>query len=471
MSSYAEILAAKRVRFEARGLERVPDLHPSLFPHQRDVVDFLLRAGCGAAFLDTGLGKTFVALEWGRVVVEATGRPVLMLAPLAVGPQHAREAALRGIDATYVRERPARLDARIWITNYERLERFDPADFAGVILDESSILKSFTGKTTNALIEAFQRTPFRLAATATPAPNDHTELGQHAAFLGVMPAREMLMRWFINDTSTASQDWRLKGHAAADYWDWVASWARCIAQPSDLGHSDDGFALPALDIVRHVVAADLSIDTGAERGGQARLFRMPELSATSIGREKRLTVAARADAIAAAVAADPGEPWIVWCDTNMEADALMARIPGAVEVRGDMRPEVKEDRLVGFSDGRVRVLVTKPSIAGFGLNWQHCARMAFVGVTDSFESYYQAVRRCWRFGQTRTVCVHIFASEREGAVVANLKRKEADALAMSEMLSGETRAAVQANVLGMVRQTNPYNATRPVMVPKFLEVA
>jgi len=444
MHDYHALLAKKKVAFEPRGLSKVPALSAALFPHQRDTVDFLLRTGCGAAFLDTGLGKTFVALEWGRCIVEATNKPVLMLAPLAVGPQHEKEARARDIDAKHIREPRGGLGKRIYITNYERLEHFDASDFAGVILDESSILKSFTGVTTRALIEAFSRTPYRLACTATPAPNDHTELGQHSAFLGVMEAPEMLSRWFLADQTQMGR-YRLKKPAVKAYWDWVASWARCVSKPSDLGHDDAGFALPELIRTDHVVAADRSIDAGAEKDGQARLFRTPEMSATSIHREKRLTLAARADAIAAQVAAERDEPWILWVDTNDEADALKARLPGAIEVRGDMRPEVKEARLVDFSEGRERYLITKPSIAGFGLNWQHCARVGFAGLSFSYESYYQAVRRCWRFGQKRPVHVHVAMADTERAIADTILRKSGDHDVMREEMAAAMARAHRAS--------------------------
>lgn len=461
--SYLDLIQAKAgVRFEARGLARVPDLHAALFPHQRAVVEFLLRAGCGAAFLDTGLGKTFVALEWGRVIMEACNKPVLMLAPLAVGAQHAREAALRGIDAVHVREMPADRRPRIVIANYERLERLDLDAFGGVILDESSILKSFSGKTTNALIEAFQRTPYRLAATATPAPNDHTELGQHAAFLGVMRSNEMLSRWFITDQSRMGA-YRLKRYAFVAYWDWVASWARCVARPSDLGFDDRGFALPELIEHRHVVAADRTIAAGAEKSGQMRMFRMPEMSATSVHREKRMTIDARADAIAAAVTAEASEPWVIWVETNAEADAMMARLPAAIEVRGNMKPEMKEDRFDAFARGSARWLVTKASIAGFGLNWQHCARMAYVGRSFSYESYYQSVRRCWRFGQTRPVHVHVAMADTEQSIADVLDRKTDDHGEMKLQM-----AAAMARATNRVPAAVAYRPTRRVDVPQWM---
>lgn len=441
LASYQDLLARKRIAFEPRGLANVPALNPAMFPHQEHTTDFLLRSGCGAAFLDTGLGKSLVGLEWGRVIAEHTNKPVLMLAPLAVGPQHAREAEKFGIDAGYFREPPAGKWPPIVITNYERVAKFDADQFSGVILDESSILKSFSGATTRKLIETFKRTPFRLACTATPAPNDHMELGNHSQFLGAMESREMLSRWFINDTSEASQSWRLKGHAAGAFWEWVASWARCVSKPSDLGFSNDGFDLPELreHVIR--VGVDLTEDAGEDRNGQSVMFRAVEASATSIHREKRMTLGLRAEAIAAAVADAPDAPWVVWCDTDAEADELVARIDGAIEVRGSMKPEQKEERLAAFSSGEARVLVSKPRICGYGLNWQHCARMAFVGMSYSYEAYYQAIRRCWRFGQTQPVEVHIALADTEQTIFDAVRLKAAaHEMMKAEMVSAMRRA-------------------------------
>jgi hypothetical protein len=460
-ASYHQLLARKRVSFEPRGID-APDLCSAMFPHQETVTRFLLKAGCGAAFLDTGLGKSLIALDWGRAIADHAGKPVLMLAPLAVGPQHEREAQKFGIDAAYLREPGASALPPVVITNYERLHLWASEQFSGVILDESSILKSFQGRTKTALVSAFNRTPFRLACTATPAPNDHMELGNHAEFLGVMRSNEMLSRWFVNDTSTASQKWRLKGHAADDFWDWVASWARCVAKPSDIGHSDDGFVLPELTTINHQVIADRSIAAGETMDGQAQLFRMPEMSATSIHREKRLTLDARADAIAAVVNSEPGEPWIIWVDTDAEADAMAARIKDAVEVRGSMKPDLKEARLIDFSEGRERVLITKASIAGFGLNWQHCARMAFVGLSFSYEAYYQAVRRCWRFGQKRPVQVHIAMADTEKAIFDTVARKSEDHSTMKTAMTSAMRRAMRS------AHQRPYDAGRPMAVPTWL---
>ena len=462
LSEYHELIARKRVTFEPRGLANVPSLNPAMFPHQHHSTDFALRTGCAAMFLDTGLGKSLCALDWGRVIVEHTNKPVLMLAPLAVAMQHEREAGKFGIDAKAVREPDDIGGARVYITNYDRLDKFDASQFGGVILDESSILKSFTGATTRKLISTFAQTPFRLACTATPAPNDHAELGQHSEFLGALSQSQMLVRWFLHDSADTGT-WRMKGHAVEDFWNWVASWARCVSKPSDLGFSDDGFALPKMTMIRHIVEADRSIHAGDEKDGQAKLFRMPETSATSIHREKRLTIEARADKIAALVAADPNEPWVIWCDTDYEADALTDRIPHAVEVRGSMRPDVKEERITAFSTGAAQIIITKPSVAGFGLNWQHCARMAFVGLSFSYESFYQAVRRCWRFGQTRPVNVHVAMADTEAAIWDVVSRKSGDHDAMkAEMVKAMSRASHS------VREIEDYTPNKKATLPAWM---
>lgn len=464
--AYQNLIARKAVSFEPRGLKKIPSLNKSMFNHQRHSTEFALNAGCAALFLDTGLGKSLCALEWARVVVEHTNKPVLMMAPLAVGPQHQREAEKFSIDAKYIREPHEIKGAGIWITNYERLDKFDAGMFAGVVLDESSIIKGFNGRTSRALIQSFNQTPFRLACTATPAPNDHMELGQHSEFLGVMRGMEMLSRWFINDTSSASHDWRIKGHAVDAFWNWVASWSRCIAKPSDIGFSDDGFNLPALDMHQHIVEADRSIDAGEEKDGQARLLRMPETSATSIHREKRMTIDARADQIADIVARETSEPWVLWCDTDAEADALTDRIPGAVEVRGSMTPEVKEERIISFSTGKQRILVSKPSICGFGLNWQHCARQAFVGLSFSYESFYQAIRRSYRFGQTRPVHIHVAMADTEKAIWDVVSRKAEDHDRMRDAMRASMARATNKQVARA-----PYQPTRNVEIPSWMRAA
>jgi hypothetical protein len=441
---YQSLIAAKLIAFQPCGLSKIPALNPKLKDHQAHCVEHSLRMGCSMQALDTGLGKSFIALEWGRIIVEATNRPVLMLAPLAVSGQHQREAERWGIDAKAVREPDQIGDPRIYITNYERLAKFDASQFAGVVLDEASILKSFTGATTRALMKAFGSTPYRMTATATPAPNDHMELGQQSQFLGVMESTDMLARWFFADQANMGR-YRIKGPGVTDFWRWVASWARCISRPSDIGFSDDGYDLEPFEVFNHIVQADTSIHAGEEREGQQRLFRIPDTSATSIHREKRLTADDRADKIAEVVALEPDEPWIIWCDTDYEADALTARIPEAMEIRGSMSADMKEERLTAFATGAARIMVTKPSIAGHGLNLQHCARMAFVGLSFSYEQFYQAVRRCHRFGQTRVVHVHVAGSDTEEAIWRIVSRKAGDHEGMKRAMTKAMAEAVVHN--------------------------
>lgn len=457
---YDAFVRRKLASSPATGIEASPEMPPGLFPHQEDLARWALRRGRAAVFADTGLGKSRIQLAWAHNVRLATGCRVLILAPLAVAPQTVAEGAQIGVGVVHAKD-GAESDAGIVITNYERLHRFDPGQFGAVVLDESSIIKHHDAKTLKTLLSAFAETPFKLCATATPAPNDSSELGTHAEFLGVCSRAEMLAEFFLHDGGD-TQTWRLKGHAKHAFWRWVASWGALVRSPADLGYDASAYRLPPIDVREHIIRSDY-IATG-------QLFSSEAQSLMERRDARRSSIAGRVAACAAAVNADV-QPWIVWCDLNDEGDALRAAIPDAVEVRGADDVAVKEQRLHDFASGNVRVLVTKPSIAGFGLNWQHCARMAFVGVTDSFEAYYQAVRRCWRFGQRRTVQVHVFASEREGAVVANLKRKESDALAMAELLCAETRDSVMANVRGLQRQSNDYNAVRRVQVPAFLGVA
>jgi superfamily II DNA or RNA helicase len=462
LAAYRALCAAKRPQSLALGMPRVPELASSLFDHQKHGVEFALRAGRSALFYDTGLGKTRMMLEWGRHVVEAENKPVLMLAPLAVSAQHIREAERMGVEASISRFGSPPSSPKIVVTNYERLERFDPNDYAGVILDESSIIKNFSGVTTKKLIDAFSQTRWRLAGSATPAPNDHTELGTHSEFLSVMRRDEMLVRWFIHD-SADTKTWRVKGHAVAPFWDWVASWARCVSKPSDLGFSDDGFALPPLNIHKHIVASDRSIDAGEEKDGQARLFRIPERSATSIHREKRMTADARAEMVAQIVAANDGKPICIWVDTDYEAEAVRKAIPGVVEVHGRMQPDQKEELLDSFTTGATRVLLVKPKIAGQGLNWQHCHCTIFCGLSFSYEAFYQAVRRFWRFGQKTSVDAHVVLADTEAEIAAIVERKSADHDHMkAEMAAAMMRAVQHHQVL------ESYHPHTPAQIPAWL---
>ena len=376
-------------------------------------------------------------LEFCQKAIEATNERALIWTPLAVAGQTKRRAEKWGYEARIVRDQ-SDVGPGINICNYDRREKIDPADFAVVSLDEASILKSFTGKTTRAMIDAFKGHRFKLVATATPAPNDHMELGNYAEFLEIMAANEMLSRFFINDTSTASQEWRLKGHAVTSFWDWMSSWARMAEKPSDLTGNpehDHDFNLPPFEVVSHR-ARDSKVDHDL-----ADLFGAPKMSATSLHDIKRQTIEARAEAIAAEVANEPKEPWLIWCDTNYEADALKATIKTATEVRGSQSIEEKEEKLEAFANGQIKHLIGKPSMLGFGLDWSHCARMAFVGRSYSYEDWYQAVRRCWRFGQKRTLKVHIAVDEGEAQIGRVIDRKANDHQTMKKAMTDAMRRA------------------------------
>lgn len=461
MSDYEQFVERKLATVAPSGISGGFDLPPSLFPHQSALTSWALRRGRSAIFADTGLGKSRMELAWANAVHRYTRKPVLILTPLAVAAQTAQEAAAIGIEAYVVRD-GAELRPGINITNYDRLHRFDTSVFGGVAPDESSVIKHHDAKTFKALTDAFGKTPFRLPASATPAPNDWTELGTHAEFLGICTRREMLSEYFCHDGGD-TQNWRLKGHARQAFWRWVVSWGALIRKPSDLGYDDAAYALPPLHLHEHHV--DVEMPTNG------MLFAVEAQTLSERREARKASLEQRVEECARIVNAERGEPWVVWCDLNDESTALTKAIDGAIEIRGSDDSDTKEDRLQAFAVGKARVLVSKPSICGWGLNWQHAARMAFVGVTDSYEAYYQAVRRCWRFGQKRPVHVHIFASKAEGAIVANLKRKEREAQAMAEALSAETRDAVMAEVTGTSRQTNLHNNSKAVSVPSWLRSA
>lgn len=407
LAEYRAFIASRAIASTKAGFDPLP-INSHAKKHQEAVLDFALNKGKSAAFLDTGLGKSFIELEFARQCAEETGKPSLILTPLAVAGQMVREGQKFNIDARQVREQ-SEVGAGIIVANYERLAKLDPEAFGAVILDESSILKSYAGKTRATIQEAFEATPYKLAATATPSPNDHTELGNHAEFLGVMRQQEMLSKWFINDTATASQEWRLKGHAVEAFWQWVASWARCATLPSDLGGDDTGYVLPEIDRRIHEVTADRNTDVA-----QGMLFRIPELSATSFHNEKRLTLRERCER--AAELATHDKPVTVWCETNDESDLLAQMVPGAVEVHGSLDADEKERRLLGFASGEYRAIITKPKLAGFGVNWQHCAHAVFASISFSYEQHYQAVRRSHRFGQSEVVRNDVVIADTEAAI-------------------------------------------------------
>lgn len=429
---YNAFLAGKRPVPQATGIDP-PALHRDLFDFQAACVDFCLRQGRAGLYLDTGLGKTFCQLEWSDKAMRASNGRALILTPLAVARQMEREARARGYDARVIRDQ-AEVGAGINICNYDRLDRIEVTSFGAVSLDEASILKNFTGATSRALIEAFRDHRFKLAATATPAPNDHMELGQQAEFLSVMQANEMLSRFFINDTSTASQQWRLKGHAETPFWEWMASWSRMAQSPEDLGFDGSRYVLPELRIIRHRAAF------GELKPMDGSLFAL-DVSATNMHDIKRQTAAARADA-AARLIDTSSLSWVVWVDTDYEAAEIAKRLPEAVEVRGSMSIDEKEDNLTSFAEGHRRIIITKPSIAGMGSNWQHCARMIFLGRSFSYEAWYQAVRRCWRFGQIAPVEVHLIVAQGEDQIGRVIDRKAADHDRMKKAMAAAMRRAI-----------------------------
>jgi DNA modification methylase len=419
---YTTFLAGKRRAATAIGPIIEPEtVHPLLFPFQRALVVWAVRKGRAALFADTGLGKTFMQLEWARVI----DRPTLIVAPLSVARQTAREAAKLGIEVHY--SRGGTRTASIEVTNYEMLEHFDPAEYGAVVLDESSILKAVDGKTRTRIIEMFRDTEYRLACTATPAPNDLAEIGNHAEFLGVASQVEMLSEFFIHDSGGAGvrSGWRLKGHAEREFYRWLASWSMSVRKPSDIGYANDGYDLPPLTVVPEFVYADYIPEGQLLFGG---LKGIVDRSAV-----RRATAGDRTALTAELVNATPGQ-WIVWHGLNDEGTALMRLIPDAVLVEGSQSPEDKADALERFQDGKVRVLITKPRIAGFGMNFQNAHQMAFVGLSDSWEAYYQCIRRCWRFGQTEPVTAHVVLSDAEAAIYENVMRKEEEAARMADSL-------------------------------------
>ena len=460
--NYDEFLHSKVREAPACGFTKSKDeMNPLLFEWQKDIVYWALRKGRAALFEECGNGKTIQQLEFSRLVSEHTGMPVLIAAPLTVAEQTKREADKFGYNATLCRTQ-ADVKSGINITNYEMLDHFDASQFGGVVLDESSILKNFAGKVRTQIIDMFCNVPYRLSCTATPAPNDHMELGNQAEFLGIMSRTEMLATFFTHDGSDTSK-WRLKGHAESRFWEWVATWAVVLTCPGDLGYPNDGYILPELIMHEHLVEASTSMDDG--------LFGWVAQTLTERREARRLSLRERCEEAADIVASAPDEQWIIWCDLNDESALLTSLISGAVEVRGSDKPADKARALLDFSEGRSRYLVTKPSIAGFGMNWQQCHNMIFVGLSDSYEAMYQAIRRCYRFGQKCAVNVHIVTSAAEGAVKANVERKEAQAHVMRARMVQYTKEILEQEIRGTQRIVIPYDPQIEMALPAWLRSA
>jgi len=427
---YDQFLESKVLRFESEGVSH-GDLNPHLYGFQRAITERALEVGRYCIFADCGLGKTLMQLSW----AERIPGPVLIFAPLAVRAQTVREAQRFGIDCSEV-DSQADVRSQVSITNYEKIDHFDLDEFVGIVLDESSILKSYTGVFRTKIIESTAQHKYKLACTATPSPNDFMELGNHAEFVGAMTRTEMLSMFFVHDGGS-TQNWRIKGHAVDEFWNWVLSWSVMIQRPSQVGFSDDGFDLPELRYVTNRVSTEF-------KGSQ-----LLPVSNLDLNEKRQLQRSSIADRCAKAIdlASQPGQ-WIVWCELNDESAAVARAVPGAVEVKGGDSDEHKRKSMLGFADGKVRVLVTKPKIAGFGMNWQNCHNMVFVGLSDSYEALYQATRRCWRFGQTEDVTAHIVTTDQDIFTLKNVLRKEANHKDMQARLGAIAERVQKARTMG-----------------------
>lgn len=457
---YEDFLAGKQHIPPSCGFEvDKPAMNIHMFEWQKDITRWALRKGRAALFEECGNGKTIQQLEFADQVAKREGMPVLIVAPLTVGAQTLREAQKFGYSAAICRTQDD-VTPGINITNYEMLQHFDGRSFAGVVLDESSILKNYTGKMRNQIIEMFKDTPYRLSCTATPSPNDYMELGNQVEFLGIMSRTEMLATYFIHDGSDTSK-WRLKGHAEDRFWEWVSTWAVVLTCPGDLGYPNDGYILPSLNMTEHIVEV--------KSDGEYSLFGC-EIAKTLTERRdaRRASLRERCEQAAEIIAQNPDDQWVCWCDLNAESELLAEFIPNSEEVRGSDKPDAKEDALMRFANGALRVLITKPSIAGFGMNWQQCHNMIFVGLSDSYEQMYQAIRRCYRFGQKRPVNVHIVTSAAEGAVKANVERKEQQAAEMKRNMVQYTKEILRKDIRGQERIVIPYDPQIVMIVPDWV---
>ncbi len=451
---YEEFIKSKETIVKNSGFDITKDeLNNKLFEYQKDVVKWALKKGKAALFEGCGLGKTIQQLEWSHQVCKYTNGNVLILAPLAVVPQTVKEGKKFGIEVTLCTNQSEVKDG-INITNYEKIDRFNINEFVGIVLDESSILKSFQGKVKSQLIELFKSTPYKLSCTATPSPNDYVELGNQSEFLGIMKSSEMLAMYFTHDGGCTSK-WRLKGHAQDAYWKWLASWAVVIENPKDLGYNIEGYDLPKLNVIQ-IIADEKEISNDILTLTERRKARKESL-------QQRCEKAAE-------IINNSNENWLVWCDLNDESKLLHDLINSSVEIKGSDKSEYKANEMLNFSENKTKVLVTKSLIAGFGMNWQNCHNMIFVGVSDSFEQYYQAVRRCWRFGQEKEVNVYLVIGSREGTVKDNLDRKAEQTEKMQKIMVEYTKEITSKEIRCTYRNVTEYNPTITMILPKWEEM-
>lgn len=451
---YEEFIKSKETIVKNSGFDITKDeLNNKLFEYEKDVVKWALKKGKAALFEGCGLGKTIQQLEWSHQVCKYTNGNVLILAPLAVAPQTVKEGKKFGIEVTLCTNQSEVKDG-INITNYEKIDRFNINEFVGIVLDESSILKSFQGKVKSQLIELFKSTPYKLSCTATPSPNDYVELGNQSEFLGIMKSSEMLAMYFTHDGGCTSK-WRLKGHAQDAYWKWLASWAVVIENPKDLGYNIEGYDLPKLNVIQ-IIADEKEISNDILTLTERRKARKESL-------QQRCEKAAE-------IINNSNENWLVWCDLNDESKLLHDLINSSVEIKGSDKSEYKANEMLNFSENKTKVLVTKSLIAGFGMNWQNCHNMIFVGVSDSFEQYYQAVRRCWRFGQEKEVNVYLVIGSREGTVKDNLDRKAEQTEKMQKIMVEYTKEITSKEIRCTYRNVTEYNPTITMILPKWEEM-
>ena len=452
---YQEFLDKKSFRHISAGFE-AGDLPYPLFDYQEPIVRWALKRGKSAIFADTGLGKTIMQLAWAHQVAQYTKGPVIVLAPLAVSNQTIEEGKKYGIHVEKATPEAPMFGPGIVITNYEQLHKFNPDEFQGIVLDESSMLKGMDGRRRKEVTEFGRHIPYRLSCTATPSPNDFMELGTQSEFLGIMSQIEMLAMFFIHDGGDVSK-WRLKGHGESKFFQWLATWAVVIRKPDDLGFDGSRHNLPPIVYHSHVV----------ETTPEDALFVEPALGLQDRNKARKDSVADRV-ATAAAIANKMEGQVLIWCNLNDESERLTAAIKDAVEVKGSDKAEHKTNSLIGFANGDVRILVSKPKIAGFGMNWQNCHQMIFVGLSDSWESYYQAIRRCWRFGQAERVHVHVVSADTEGAVVENIRRKDEQNNLLGSKMVKHMKTMMDHEIFSAATTKTEYNATQQMEMPKWL---
>lgn len=451
--NYEDFLKSKRFVLESSGFDiDKSELNPMLYEFQKDIVRWALKKGKACIFADCGLGKTPMQLSWAHQVCTHAGGMVLILAPLAVADQTKREAEKFGYTAKVV-ESQSECISGINITNYEKMDKFVANEFVGVVLDESSILKSYSGKVRTAIIQNFHSVPYKLACTATPAPNDYMEIGNHSEFCGVMTRSEMLSMFFVHDGGQTSK-WRLKGHATDVFWQWLATFSVFVDNPANIGYQVSGYDLPKLNINEIIV------------DGNEPIKESLTLTERREARKESLELRCKK---AAKLVNRSNEKWLVWCDLNDESARLSELISESVEVKGSDKSEYKSNSMLAFSDGTVKCLITKPKIAGFGMNWQNCHNMIFTGLSDSYEQYYQAVRRCWRFGQEKPVNVYIIISAKEGCVKENIERKQCDFQKMQSEMTELTKEITKKELKSTCRISTPYEPTKEMKLPDWEE--